>query len=68
MAIQDNRLNYNIKEGIEPDKFRQMVEELAYAKAERRGFVSGHELDDWLEAEQEISNQCHYWQSDNDSS
>ena len=26
----------------------------AYFKAERRGFTSGHELDDWLEAEHDI--------------
>jgi hypothetical protein len=45
-----------------------MVEERAYFKAERRGFANGHELDDWLEAEQEISNQCRYWYLDNESS
>lgn len=28
---------------------------LAYLKAEARGFCSGRELDDWLEAEQEIN-------------
>ncbi len=26
----------------------------AYFKAERRGFVPGHELDDWLEAEHDV--------------
>ncbi len=26
----------------------------AYFKAERRGFASGYELDDWLEAEHDI--------------
>lgn len=31
------------------------IAELAYLKAERRGFVPGYELDDWLEAEQEVS-------------
>lgn len=30
------------------------IAELAYYKAEQRGFVSGRELDDWLEAEQEL--------------
>jgi hypothetical protein len=29
------------------------IAELAYLKAERRGFSPGHDLDDWLEAEQE---------------
>lgn len=30
------------------------IAELAYYKAERRGFEPGHELDDWLEAEREF--------------
>jgi Protein of unknown function (DUF2934) len=30
------------------------IAEAAYWRAERRGFSSGHELDDWLEAEREI--------------
>ena len=30
------------------------IAELAYLKAESRGFEPGHELDDWLEAEQEF--------------
>jgi hypothetical protein len=30
------------------------IELLAYLLAERRGFESGHELDDWLAAEQAI--------------
>ncbi|MCU0836087.1 MAG: DUF2934 domain-containing protein [Chromatiaceae bacterium] len=31
----------------------QRIREAAYFKAERRGFAPGHELEDWLEAEQE---------------
>ena len=30
------------------------ISELAYLKAESRGFEPGHELEDWLEAEQEL--------------
>lgn len=33
---------------------RQMIAEAAYFKAEKRGFVPGRALDDWLEAEREI--------------
>lgn len=29
--------------------------ECAYYKAEARGFVPGHEMDDWLEAESELN-------------
>ena len=32
------------------------IAELAYFKAESRGFTPGHELNDWLEAEQELMN------------
>jgi hypothetical protein len=35
------------------DRLR-MIETAAYYRAERRGFVSGHEADDWLFAETEI--------------
>ena len=31
------------------------VTEIAYHKAESRGFAPGRELDDWLEAEQELN-------------
>jgi DUF2934 family protein len=46
---------------IDPEVFRDMVAERAFCKAEKRGFAAGHELEDWLEAEQEINNQCFYW-------
>lgn len=52
------------KTAIDTDTFREMVEERAYSKAEKRGFASGHELEDWLEAEEEIKNQCFYWFQD----
>jgi hypothetical protein len=31
-----------------------MIAEAAYYRAARRGFVPGHELDDWLAAEQQV--------------
>jgi hypothetical protein len=37
-----------------PD-FGAMIAERAYFRAERRGFVPGHELEDWLAAEREIA-------------
>ena len=36
------------------DEQRRRIAEAAYYRAERRGFVSGSEDDDWLQAEQEI--------------
>lgn len=35
---------------------RSMVAEAAYYRAERRGFLPGHELEDWFAAEIEIGN------------
>ena len=34
-----------------------MIAELAYYKAEARGFIPGYELDDWIEAESEVNTQ-----------
>lgn len=33
---------------------RLLIAEAAYYRAEKRGFASGHEDEDWLEAEKEI--------------
>jgi hypothetical protein len=41
--------------------FREMVAVNAYYRAEKRGFEPGHEMDDWYEAEREITNIYHYW-------
>lgn len=35
------------------DRYR-MIAEAAYFRAERRGFVAGNELQDWLDAEIEV--------------
>jgi len=49
------------KESIDPEKVRKMIAECAYYKAEKRGFSAGHEIEDWLEAEQEVKKQYFYW-------
>jgi hypothetical protein len=38
-----------------PAGIHERIAALAYLKAEARGFFPGQELDDWLEAEQEIN-------------
>jgi hypothetical protein len=60
------KAEYDLLEGtftndIDSDEFREMVAERAYCKAEKRGFEPGHEMEDWFEAEQEITNQFLYW-------
>jgi len=39
------------------DEREAMIREAAYFRAERRGFASGHEADDWAAAEREIDSQ-----------
>jgi hypothetical protein len=39
---------------ITPEKRQQMIAESAYYKAEKRAFLSGAEMKDWLEAEQDL--------------
>lgn len=34
----------------------EMIADAAYFRAEKRGFEAGHEVDDWLAAEEEIVN------------
>lgn len=36
------------------EAMRAMIAEMAYYRAERRGFAPGGELEDWLEAEAEV--------------
>ncbi len=39
---------------VAPAERHQMIAVVAYLRAERRGFAPGGDLDDWLEAEQEV--------------
>lgn len=39
---------------IDSDIRQSMIAEAAYLRAEQRGFAPGHEMDDWLAAEQEL--------------
>lgn len=39
---------------LQGEDFYQMVSEAAYYRAEKRDFVDGHEMADWIAAEEEI--------------
>ena len=39
---------------IDPEHRRALIAEVAYYRAERRGFEPGHETEDWLSAEAEV--------------
>ncbi len=41
--------------GTTPERLRAMIAEEAYLRAERRGFQNGNPVQDWLDAEQEIT-------------
>jgi hypothetical protein len=38
----------------DPETRERMIAEAAYYRSERRGFVPGHEVADWIEAEREV--------------
>lgn len=40
--------------GVTSEARRALIAEAAYLRAERRGFIPGHETDDWLAAEAEV--------------
>jgi hypothetical protein len=48
-----NRQRINFEIGDEEAK-RRLIADIAYFSAESRGFSPGYELDDWLQAEQEV--------------
>ncbi|MEY3881901.1 MAG: hypothetical protein RIQ94_2697 [Pseudomonadota bacterium] len=61
MKNEHTSINDIYSGGIDLDEFREMVAKNAYYRAEKRAFDAGHELEDWLEAEREISSQRRYW-------
>jgi hypothetical protein len=61
MNTEDKSLLDTYSPDTDLDEFREMIAKNAYYRAEKRGFEDGYELDDWLEAEQEISSQRRYW-------
>jgi hypothetical protein len=59
MKDQDTTHKLDSQQNLTPEHDEQAslqdVAEIAYFKAESRGFAPGYELDDWLEAEQELN-------------
>ena len=39
---------------VDADVLNSMIAEAAYYRAEARGFATGYEIEDWLEAEAEV--------------
>jgi hypothetical protein len=59
-ALQDDpSLAFSEACGVDAETRDRMIAEAAYYRAEERGFVSGYELEDWLEAEAEVDAALH---------
>jgi len=44
----------NTQPRLSPEEVYKLIQESAYFKAKARGFAPGHEVQDWIEAEQEV--------------
>jgi hypothetical protein len=44
----------NTQPQLSPEEVYRLIQESAYFKAKARGFAPGHEVQDWIEAEQEV--------------
>ena len=44
----------NLQPRLSPEEVYRLIQESAYFKAKARGFAPGHEVQDWIEAEQEV--------------
>ena len=53
-AAAAETLSSTARAKVTPEARRGMIAEAAYLRAERRGFAPGHEVADWLAAEQEV--------------
>ncbi|MEI8207764.1 MAG: DUF2934 domain-containing protein [Methylococcales bacterium] len=50
-------LLYKPNDVVDSEAFQEMIAINAYYRAEKRGLEPNHEIDDWIEAEQDITNQ-----------
>ena len=49
-----NRVQTTARTSVSPEERHAMIAEGAYLRAERRGFIGGHEVADWVAAEREV--------------
>ena len=50
----DGKASGNTGAKLSPEEVYRLIQESAYFKAKARGFAPGHEVQDWIEAEQEV--------------
>jgi len=53
-TAKHSAFNNTARADLPADEVRQLISEAAYYRAKQRGFVPGHELEDWIQAEAEV--------------
>jgi hypothetical protein len=64
MKKEDEPLLKEYKPCIDEDGLLHMIASCAYFKFENRNFAEGYDLENWLEAEEEVRKRCSYWFQD----
>ena len=64
MKIEYEPLHKDYKPCIDEDGILDMITKSAFRKAEKRDFADGYEVQNWLEAEEEVGKRCSYWFQD----
>ena len=64
MNIESVPLHKDYKPFIDEHGILDMIAESAYRKSEIRNFADGYEVQNWLEAEEEVGKRCSYWFQD----
>jgi len=54
-AAAPSPMNNTARADLSADELRKLISEAAYYRAKQRGFQPGHELDDWIQAEAEVT-------------
>ena len=54
MRAPERETRGNAAAPLSPEEVYRLIQESAYFKAKARGFAPGHEVQDWIEAEQEV--------------
>ena len=51
----------NLRAPLNHDEIQALIAPAAYYRAQKRGFAPGHELEDWIEAENEVMTRLGLW-------
>jgi len=54
VRVAERQTSRKTPAALSPEEVYRLIQESAYFKAKARGFAPGHEVQDWIEAEQEV--------------